>query len=204
MNYIADACHVKNGQVHLNGTLLWDSKISDVSKFLKSGFRNFELNYPKFHKMDRLSKLAFLSANVILGQTVPSVEKKPDIALLFSNRAASLDTDRKHQQSIDDKVHYFPSPSVFVYTLPNICLGEISIRFKLHSENSFFIFDHFNAPHLHLQTEQLLISNKANRVLCGWVDVDGHNYEAFLYLVTKNQTPMEHSVKTIESLYRNL
>lgn len=149
--------------------------------------------------MDNLSKLAFLAAEILL-KAENLNETENNIALIFSNKAASLDTDRKHQATIENPEEYFPSPAVFVYTLPNICLGEISIKHKLYSENSFFIFDCFNATHLYLYTNNLLKNRKAESVLCGWVDFDENNYDAFLYLVG-NDGGIEHKSEEINSLY---
>ena len=152
--------------------------------------------------MDNLSKLAFLTADVLLKEENLSVEEN-NIALIFSNKASSLDTDRKYQESIENSDGYFPSPAVFVYTLPNICLGEISIKHKLYSENSFFIFDHFNAEHLHLYANNLLRTGKADKVLCGWINIDKNSYGSFLYLVEK-EGEIEHNTKEINSLYNIL
>ena len=102
--------------------------------------------------MDSLSKLAFLAGDILLNEEL-SIEEENNIALVFSNKASSLDTDRKHQESIQNQENYYPSPAVFVYTLPNICIGEISIKHKLYSENSFFIFDSFNAEHLEVMLQ---------------------------------------------------
>src|SRR5690606_24882250 len=119
--------------------------------------------------MDNLSKLAFLAADVLLNNENLN-EEENNIALIFSNKASSLNTDRKHQASIENEAEYFPSPAVFVYTLPNICLGEISIKHRLYSENSFFIFDRFNAVHLQLYSNSLLRNEKAEIVLCRSVE----------------------------------
>ncbi|WP_321539372.1 hypothetical protein [Flavobacterium piscinae] len=86
--------------------------------------------------MDNLSKLAFLASEVLLSEQIIA-EAENNVALVFANRSSSLDTDVKFQQSIDDKENYYPSPAVFVYTLPNICVGEISIKHQLKSENAF-------------------------------------------------------------------
>jgi hypothetical protein len=123
-----------------------------------------------------------------------------NMALVFSNRASSLTTDRKHQQSIADPDAHFPSPAVFVYTLPNICMGEISIKHSLYSENSFFIFDSFNAKHLFSYTKVLMDQGKASSVLCGWINVDAENYESILFLVgTDGETPF--SIQELNRLY---
>lgn len=150
--------------------------------------------------MDNLSKLAFLAADVLLKRENLN-EEENDIALIFSNRASSLDTDRKHQAAIENDAEYFPSPAGFVYTLPNICLGEISIKHKLYSENSFFIFERFNAEYLQLYANNLLQTEKAEKVLCGWVELDENNYEAFLYLV-ETEGEIEHNTNQINRLYK--
>lgn len=167
---------------------------------MKSAVQHLETKYPKFYKMDNLSKLAFLAADILLKQNKLTSDKAQNIAIILSNKASSLDTDRKHQASISDLNNFFPSPSVFVYTLPNICMGEISIKHQLHSENCFFIFDHFNADHLWLNAQSLLKRKKAEKVLCGWVDFDDKDYEAFLYLVEENGI-IAHTPNNIKRLY---
>ena len=184
----------------MNGKVLFEENHKDYSAFIKKAYKHFDTRYPKFFKMDNLSKLAFLAADVLLKDITSKIEKEPNIAIVLSNKASSLDTDRRHQKSISDASNYFPSPAVFVYTLPNICIGEISIKHKLFSENSFFIFDHFNADYLQNYTENLLETGKAESVLCGWVDFDKESYEAFLYLVADNG-PIQHKEDEIIRLY---
>jgi hypothetical protein len=200
--HIKSYCHIKNDTVSLNGESLLKDDFENFSVFGKAAYKHFGMTYPKFFKMDNLSKLAFLAAEVLLkNENLDSGEN--NIALVFSNRASSLDTDRKHQQSIQDKNEYYPSPAVFVYTLPNICMGEISIKHKLFSENSFFIFERFNAEHLYLYANNLLRTEKAEKVLCGWVDFDGNNYEAFFYLV-ESKGEIKHNTEEINRLYNRL
>ena len=193
--------------VSLNGNVLFSEVpitigTEDFSTFIKNAYKFLQTDYSKFFKMDNLSKLAFLAADVLLKKENLN-EEENNIALIFSNKASSLDTDRKHQAAIENDAEYFPSPAVFVYTLPNICLGEISIKHRLYSENSFFIFDRFNAEHLQLYANSLLRSGKAEKVLCGWVDLDENSYDAFLYLVEK-EGEIEHKTEEITRLYNIL
>ena len=197
---ISTYCHIKNGQLSLNGSVIFSENHTNFSDFIKASYKAQNTKYPKFFKMDNLSKLAFLAADVLLKNEQIDSEKEHNIALVFSNKASSLDTDVLHQNAIQHKDNYFPSPAVFVYTLPNICLGEISIKYKLFTENSFFIFDHFNAKHLFTYTNSLLDTNKAESVLCGWVEFEGDNYEAFLYLVS-GDGKIEHNKQNIITLY---
>ena len=200
--HIKSFCHIKNNTVSLNDSILYQDKTSGFSEFIKAAYKTIETNYPKFFKMDNLSKLSFLAADILLKNEGLDTEVDNNIAIIFSNKSSSLDTDRKYQESIQNKDSYYPSPAVFVYTLPNICIGEISIKYKLYSENSFFIFANFNAEHLFAYTNSLLLTNKANEVLCGWVEFDDQHYEAFLYLVSKEGT-IEHTTKEITKLYQN-
>jgi len=200
--YIHSYCHIKKNTVSLNGQTVFYSEDQEFSRFIKSAAIHLETKYPKFYKMDNLSKLAFLASDILLKENASQSSEPENIAIVLSNKASSLDTDRKHQISISDKDNYYPSPSIFVYTLPNICIGEISIKHQLHSENSFFIFDKFSANHLHINTEYLLKNKKAKKVLCGWVDFDDKNYEAFLYLVSESGN-IAHSPEEIDGLFQN-
>tara|TARA_R110002049_G_scaffold115293_5_gene267190 strand:- start:1172 stop:1789 length:618 start_codon:yes stop_codon:yes gene_type:complete len=198
--YISSFCSIKNNTISLNGSKVYSDDNNEFSEFIKAAYKALETSYPKFFKMDGLSKLAFLAADVLLKDENINQEEENDIAVVFSNKASSLDTDRKHQKSIENKEDYYPSPAIFVYTLPNICIGEISIKYKLFSENSFFIFDNFNAQHLLDYANSLLSAGKTEKVLCGWVELDGSQYEAYLYLVTKTGTII-HSKENIIKFY---
>ena len=186
--YISSFCNIKNNTISLNGSKVYSDDNNEFLEFIKAAYKSFETDYPKFFKMDGLSKLAFLAADVLLKSENLNQDEENDIAVVFSNKASSIDTDRKHQKSIENKENYYPSPAIFVYTLPNICIGEISIKYKLFSENSFFIFENFNAQHLLDYANSLLATDKTEKVLCGWVELDADQYEAYLYLVSKTGT----------------
>lgn len=196
---ISSFIQIKDNKISLNGEPLFSIQGS-FQEFIKAAYKSNEVGYPKFFKMDDLSKLALVAADILLKQEEVLPENEENIALVFSNKASSLTTDRSYQESIQNKDNYYPSPAVFVYTLPNICLGEISIKYKLYSENSFFIFDNFNAEHLYHYTNSLMQSGQAEKVLCGWVDMDSDQYEAFLYLVS-TQGNHKHTINEINTLY---
>jgi len=197
--YIQSFCTVQNNEIILDGVSIFKLEPTTFSAFSKKAYQKFEINYPKFFKMDNLSKLAFLGAELILKNEIDN-GKENNIALVFANKSSSLDTDVKYQNSISDPENYFPSPAVFVYTLPNICLGEISIRHQLKSENSFFIFETFNPAFMVNYAKVLLDSNKADKVLCGWVEYYDEEYKAFLYLVAREGI-LEHKTETILTEY---
>jgi len=197
--YIQDYCTIKDNKVILNGKIIFDEDTKELKDLFKKIYKILNIKYSKFFKMDNLSKLAFLASDLILKNT--ELESK-NIGIVFSNSASSLDTDRQHQESINDINNYFPSPAVFVYTLPNIGIGEISIRNQLKNENAFFIFEKYNADFHHIYESSLILSNKCEAVLGGWVNLDRDNYDAFLYLITKDGK-MSHSAKNLLKLYKN-
>ncbi len=200
-NFIHSFCTIEQNKVRLNGEVVFETEASLFNDFSKKAYQHFEMGYPKFFKMDSLSKLAFLASELLLNKVINPSEEN-NIALLFANKSSSLDTDVKYQESISDDENYFPSPAVFVYTLPNICLGEIAIKNQLKSENSFFIFEAFNSDFMMQYANVLLNTQKADKVLCGWVEYFNEEYKAFLYLVTKEGTTIHNKIN-IETAYTN-
>ena len=174
-----DICTIENLKISVNGKIIFENSAENFLEFAKEAYKNLALSYPKFHKMDNLSKLAFLASEMILKN-----EDHTRTAVVFANRSSSLDTDFKYQESINSQENYFPSPAVFVYTLPNICVGEISIRHQMQTENAFFVLDEFDEEFLNTYSEQILLSGKADKVLCGWVELYQESYNAFVYLLT--------------------
>lgn len=198
--YIHNYCKIEKNSVYLNGEVIYADNEADLVAFLKNVYRFLGLKYAKFFKMDSLSKIAFLTAEILVGNAKITI-KETNTAVVLSNNASSLDTDRKHQKSINDSDNYFPSPSVFVYTLPNIGIGEISIRHTLKTENVFFVNKQYNAS-LHYTYENSLIqSGKATNILSGWVNVDDQSVDVFMYLVTEKGS-IPHSILELNKLYK--
>lgn len=200
-SYISKYCVIEENSVFVNGQKLFESENVPFSEFAKAAYKNSGIDYPKFFKMDSLSKLAFLSTEIILQEAAKFGEEN-NIALVFANKSSSLDTDMKYQDSIADKNSYFPSPAVFVYTLPNICIGEISIRHNLKSESAFFVFDDFPLEFMKNYANALLASEKAEKVVCGWIELYRENYRSVVYLVEK-QGKSEHKKEIINQIYTN-
>ena len=182
---------IKNGRIILDGEVIFSSEVN-IARFLKTSFKFLNIKYPKFHKMDRLSKLGFIASEIALKNN--NIDE--ETALVFSNNSSSLDSDQNYQESVKD----FPSPSLFVYTLPNIVLGEISIRHQLKSENVFFIEDEFNANLLIDYSKQLIESKKANKVLCAWLNLHNDEYDVFLWLSSESHKK-EASEEQIRKIY---
>lgn len=183
--YITSSCLISEHAVYKNKKLLFENKEVDVSGFLLSVYKHFEINYSRFYKMDNLSKLGWLASEILLKDSFKKENYLPeDIGLILSNANSSLDTDQKYMVSVSD----IPRSSMFVYTLPNIVTGEISIRNNFKGEGAFFIFENFNAAFIENYVVSLLDNNVFQVCICGWVELLGDEYKAVLFLVEKVKT----------------
>jgi len=130
---ILKSCRIFNDIVEVDGkAVLKTTEAPGTSKQFKEIFLFLGIDYPKFYKMDMLSKLAFLAVEFIKDESF--CEK--DTAIIMTNTNSTLDVDLKYLKSIDPD-NYFPNPAQFVYTLPNVMIGEISIRHNLKGESVF-------------------------------------------------------------------
>jgi hypothetical protein len=183
---ISGWCIIRNSRVWVNGTLVFDGReTSDFMEFSKAAFQSLGRPYRKFYKMDGLCKLGFLCAEYLLNHN--SIEGKyasEEIGIILSNGASCIDTDIEHQKTIADIDNYFPSPSIFVYTLPNIVIGEICIKHRCQGENSFFIFERFQPEFMANYVNMLFQEDRLKACLAGWVDLSpgAEAYEAVIYL----------------------
>lgn len=197
--------HIKDHQISVNGKLVFSGEKGDgVLEFLSNAYKALGISYPKFHKMDAQCKLGILATEALLKDT-DFLQRVPldKTGIVLSNSAASLETDRQHQHSISDKANYFPSPAVFVYTLPNIVIGEIAIKYKITGENAFFVSERLD-PELLENYINVLFANGSEAAIGGWIEVDGSNYEAFIFLAeNQNKSSIFKPLNqvTIKELY---
>lgn len=146
-----------------------------------------ELNdYPKFFKMDELSRLGFLASELLLQADGSRHSDSEDRAVILFNRSGSLCNDRKYQSTIQQADDFFPSPSLFVYTLPNIVTGEIAIRNQYYGETSFYVLDQKDDVLVEQTFAAAFIDPMTQSIIGGWVDCeDKDHFEAELYLIEK-------------------
>ena len=123
--------------------------------------------------MDNLCKLAYIGAKKLLKDKELDYSPKR-IALVFANKSSSLCSDIKHNENVNKNSPMGASPAVFVYTLPNITMGEIAIREKFMGENTFFVFNSKNLNFVDEYASSLIRTNIADCVIYGWCDyLDG-------------------------------
>ncbi len=200
-NHITGSVGIFNQVVYRNNELIFEIKEADALQFLLKLYEALKLNYPKFYKMDKLSKLGWLAAEILLEDQRLTTNYQPaDIALVLSNKNSSLDTDTKYFETAKT----IASPALFVYTLPNIVMGEICIRHQLKGENAFFIFEAFNADFIKAYCDDLLNTNAAAACICGWVEVLNNEYKAVLYQIERKteNSSVPFTIENINQLYQ--
>ena len=197
-------CTLTPRNVSLNGQKLVEVDAHEsLEKSLVQTYRFLGLNYLKFFKMDNLSKLAILATESILKDTeLNEMTDKRDVAVVLVNASSSLVADTNYQKTINDPENYFPSPSLFVYTLPNITIGEICIKHKIYGENVFLISQKFDAQILYFYVNELFENTDTRHCITGWVECNETTYEAFLLLVEKGISGNKFNIDTIDNLYK--
>jgi hypothetical protein len=205
-NVISRFCSIRDNTVVVNHNNEYARANEKPEKFLTGIYQHFAIPYPKFYKMDTLSKLGFLSVELLLRDT--GMHEKyagHEAGIILMNASSSLDTDRHHQDSVLDRANYFPSPAVFVYTLPNIVIGEISIRHKITGEGTFFIREKFDASFLVSYVSGLFDAGLIQCCITGWIETNGEDYESVVYFIEKTGSPFDgianFDAATIQKIY---
>jgi len=177
-------CKINNHEIALNEQVLYRSATTDLplNKFLRQASKGLNISYPKLRKMDLMCQAAVIAAECIAqDQDFSARYKGTSTGILLCNQSASLYTDMDYQQSLNS----FPSPGLFVYTLPNIAVGEIAIRNGIQGENAFFIQDQFDASFFSTYTQLLMETEGLDCCLVGWLEADPDNCNVILSLVEK-------------------
>lgn len=207
---ISQYCLIRNKKIILNGKIIIEEETqAEFPSFLSSVYKTFGSEYPKFYKMDLLCKLGMLTTDFLIdfGSKIKKYDSS-DIAVVLANSQSSLETDTRFLETIADENKFYPNPALFVYTLPNILIGEISIKYKLKGESVFFISRTPDFDFLKTYAESVLRESRAKAIITGWVDLDtDHNYESVLFLIEKKKPsqnsrfPWTFNHKSMEYLY---
>lgn len=185
---------IKNDVVHKNGVEHFDyykdwrpqpggsrnmPAKGGFTDFLLALYTHFSIDYPRFYKMDTLCKLGWLASELLLEGQALTVDYRPEeIGIVLANASSCLDTDLKYIETMKD----IPSPSLFVYTLPSIVIGEISIRNRFKGESAFFVSRHFDKAFMQSYVEGLMEEEVLKACIFGWVEWSGAEGEAELFL----------------------
>jgi len=154
---------------------------SEGKALLKELYKTHINDYPKFYKMDLLTRLTFVASELLLKAEGAEPKDCEDRAVIIFNRSSSIVADKQYYETIKDDANYFPSPSVFLYTLPNLTTGEIAIRNHFYGETSFYILPEKNQKLMNDIIRVSFQDKKTKSIIAGWIECpDEDNFEAEL------------------------
>ena len=179
---------LNHGYVSVNGRELEHEASGNA--LLTELYRNHIADWPKFFKMDTLSKAGFVASELLIKELgehrLGSEEFAQGRAIVLFGATASLCTDRNYQETIQDKDNYYPSPALFVYTLPNIVTGEIAIRNHWRGETSFYVTEAPDAAQMAFHLACAFQDQVTDSILAGWVDSSRNDdFQAFMTVVRR-------------------
>jgi len=152
-----------------------DSDNFSFHDFIREAHRRSGDANPKFYKMDDLCRLGYVACGLLLDGISFGEE---ECAVVISGKYGCLDTDMHHQQVIDADGDASASPSVFVYTLPNVAAAEISIRHHVKGENVWFCSDDRQLNDIRDYAGVLMDADSLRYCVAGHLDFINGNYFA--------------------------
>ncbi|MCC8176659.1 MAG: 3-oxoacyl-ACP synthase [Bacteroidales bacterium] len=133
---------------------------------------------PSLRRMDPLARLGVTTVDTLLNDNPIDPQKT---AIILFNSQSSIHADRVFQRSIANEENFFPSPSAFVYTLPNIVAGEIAIRHQIHGETCFYILPEKDQALVLQIINATFADEDIDQVIGGWLEyIDARHHEADL------------------------
>lgn len=160
-------------------------------------YKQYIGTYPKYYKMDGLCRLGFIASELLLKMETATPNSQGETAtpnsqqercdyrgVVLFNHSSSTQVDKQYQQTIAVESEYYPSPSLFVYTLPNIVCSEIAIRNGYQAETSFYILARKDEELMERIVLSTFEDHSLQSILTGWLDYqDDHTFEAELKIV---------------------
>ena len=191
------SCSIQNGTIQVDGMDVFVGPEDSFAAFARAAFRALNIEYPKFHKMDNLAKLGFLAAEYLLvGQDF----RGSRAGIILANATSSLDTDLRHEAQLRQGL---ASPALFVYTLPNIVVGELCIRHGITGESLLFVTENYDATPQVAYVSNLFARQRIDKCLGGWIDFFDEDYCAFFYLVGPRLEPTlpDYTATNVETIF---
>lgn len=175
----------------------------EPNQLLHAVYRSHIGSYPKFHKMDPLCKLGFVASELLLDAEGRREEEWGESrGVVLFNSSSSLADDSNYQKTIEGE-DAFPSPSLFVYTLPNVVTGEICIRNHYYGESNFMVLPRFDEK----QISQLIVAAFADpstkSLVTGWVECwNEGNFEALMFVVDRESAQQPGQLDSVLSNFK--
>ncbi|QHI36888.1 hypothetical protein IMCC3317_22580 [Kordia antarctica] len=177
-------CEISNHTITQNGNTIFNAESSlKLNDFLFKAYKELNIKYPKFHKMDSVSKLGILTASLLFRQE--EITHEPlSTGIIISSHSGCYVTDENYIKAIqeDPKTSY---PALFTYTLPSIVMGEICIKENIQGENLYLVSNSFDRPFLQQMAAIMIQQKGMKKCLIGWIEItDNTNYNSYLELIS--------------------
>jgi hypothetical protein len=177
-------CEIANHTIQVNGNTVYNAESSlKLNDFLFEAYKELTVKYPKFHKMDSVSKLGILTASILFKQE-NTTHEPVHTGIIIASSSGCFVTDENYIKAIQEDPET-PQPALFTYTLPSIVMGEICIKENIQGENLYLIADSFDRSFLQQMAAIMLQQKGMKKCLVGWIEIADHtNYKSYLELIT--------------------
>lgn len=173
-------------------------KFEEDSKGWKQLYRHFQGSYTKIFKMDDLCKYAYIAVEALKRQS--PIATTPGV--YFANSTSSYDSDRAHLNALMESGEI--SPAVFVYTLPNIAIGEIAIANQWHCPSQCEIHQNFKADYFLGELDFFMKAHPSlNDFIFLWVDVVEGIQDVLAFHIQRQQNK-DVKADQIQDWYQNI
>ena len=137
-------------------------------------FKKFLADGSRFFKMDLYSRLAYVGTSLLAKDALAACDPEDRAMVIFTENGSVL-ADRKHLSTFSNPEEFFPSPAVFINTLPNVVLGEIAVKNDIKGETTLVLLPRRDEAAMHRIVEATTAATKPSALLCGWVDCAGED-----------------------------
>ena len=96
-----------------------------------------------------------------------------DRGLLICTLNGSVLADRKHLSTFSEE--YYPSPAIFINTLPNVVVGEIAVTHQIQGETTLVMLPSLDDACLETLLRTTLAATTPSALIAGFVDCESEN-----------------------------
>lgn len=137
-------------------------------------FKKYLADGSRFFKMDLYSRLAYVGTSLLTKDALDASDPEDRAMVIFTQNGSVL-ADRKHLSTFANPDEFFPSPAVFINTLPNVVLGEIAVKNTIKGETTLVILPARDEKAMQRIIDATVSATRPSVLICGWVDCDAED-----------------------------